>query len=139
MRLLKFRAYHSHLKKMVTTDDYIRDGQAFQYFWYDVACGRLETPSVCEWLGIQDCDSNDVYENDVCEIADDYHLIPNYYKGRKFVIEFVSDELFGIGFIGKFLDKPDAFIRRDLFNLKFRVIGNKFENKELGELLWKIM
>lgn len=130
MRLLKFRAFHSFQKKMVTTEDYLRDGQAVWQFWYDVNSGHLDPKSVCEWIGIQDCDDKDVYENDICEITGEYHLIPNYYKGRRFVIEFVSDELFGIGFIGRFLDNADAFIRRDLAKLEFRVIGNKIENKD---------
>lgn len=127
-RLLKFRAYHSFQKKMVTTDDYILDGQAVRHFWYDVDCGHLDPKSVCEWIGIQDCDDKDVYEDDICEITCEYPN-PRYAKGRKFVIEFVIDDIYGIGYQGRFVEEPDHTIR-NLVDLEFRVIGNKIQNKD---------
>lgn len=128
MREIKFRAWDSDEKQMVSPDYIGRDGRAY---W---TCHSIPTSSehVMQYIGLHDKNDKEIYEGDIIK------TIP-VHSSAIFKSYLLREIKFQNGcFVASSIDRPDliaelSYYDRFQCDVEIEVIGNIHENPELME------
>jgi len=116
-RELKFRAWDALSESMFGVND------TPQEFWSNVHPSSCDV-HVMQFTGLKDSEGNNIYEGDIVKSVTDGDYNPMITGVVVFDDESLTYEVY-------YTSKGNQNYAKDLIDVLWRIIGNKFENKEL--------